>query len=246
MRFIVIGLLCFTVCVFTCQAAEVVIEESGATNGILALERVVDLPKDQNKWHLSIVGDPGDSQYKTILSWFDIDASLKKLKYQVHFREIDNNTEIYRARYAPNVKGLPTVRLQKSKGEVVYESHGKYLPISAGGLYGAIANSALTAQGRRSFSPWRIQRTCPNGNPNCPNRNRGPCPCPKPKPDLDPAPDPVPPPIDDGEEPEFDQEEVKNVSSVQQYGIGAFAAILLLTVGGATAGVLEWKKLYDK
>ena len=91
-------------------------------NGVLAEERVVNLPQDQGKWYVSVVGNATDSRYNEIVGWFDTNASLKKLKDQVHFCPVTSDTAIYQARYACNVKGLPTVRMQKAlKGIVRYD-----------------------------------------------------------------------------------------------------------------------------
>ena len=54
-------------------------------NGVLAEERVVNLPQDQGKWYVSVVGNATDARYNEIVGWFDTNASLKKLKDQVHF-----------------------------------------------------------------------------------------------------------------------------------------------------------------
>ena len=74
-------------------------------NGVLAEERVVNLPQDQSKWYVSVVGNATDPRYNEIVGWFDTNASLKKLKNQVHFCPVTSDTAIYQARYAGNVKG---------------------------------------------------------------------------------------------------------------------------------------------
>ena len=79
--------------------------------GVIANERVVNLPNDSEKWYLSIVGEVEEVRYAEILVWFEKNSALNQLRKQVHFRKIDSDTVTYRARYAPNVKGLPTVRL---------------------------------------------------------------------------------------------------------------------------------------
>lgn len=153
-----------------------------------------NLPNDQGKWYVSVVGDTNETAYRRVLGWFDADASLKRLKNQVHFCPITTGTPIYRERYAPNVKGLPTVRVQKPDGVVVYEAAGNNLPMTAEGLYGAIGGAVNSAQGIRSILPWRrdMERRCP-----------GPCPTPNPQPA--PQPDPEPQPIDDGGPPDLGQ-----------------------------------------
>ena len=94
-------------------------------NGVLAEERVVNLPNDQGKWYISVVGNANDARYNVVLGWFDSNPSLAKLKDQVHFCPVANDTAIYKERYSANIKGLPTVRMQKPDGTVVYEAAGR-------------------------------------------------------------------------------------------------------------------------
>ena len=49
-------------------------------NGVLAEERVVNLPNDQAKWYISVVGNANDTRYNEVLGWFASNASLLKLK----------------------------------------------------------------------------------------------------------------------------------------------------------------------
>lgn len=199
--------------------------------GVIANERVVNLPNDSEKWYLSIVGEDGEVQYERILAWFEKDDALRQLRKQVHFREIDSNTVIYRQRYAENVTSLPTVRLQKSKGEVIYEAAGNGLPLSAEGLYGALANSSSKAQGRGVFMPWRTnprRKVCPDGS------------CPK-KPDPPPEMDPAPQPIDDGGAPEMAAQSSFDMGSA---GIGAGVVLLCLSVGSGLSLFVQWRRKY--
>jgi hypothetical protein len=162
-------------------------------NGVLAEERVVNLPNDQGKWYISVVGNTNDARYNEIVGWFTSNTSLAKLKNQVHFCLVTTNTTIYKERYAKNVKGLPTVRLQNAQGAVVYEAAGKNLPMTAAGLNGALAGAVNEAQ---TILPWRryMERRCPGPNP-CPTP--GPRPDPGPTPGPDTGPDEAPS-IDDG------------------------------------------------
>ena len=75
-------------------------------NGVLAEERVVNLPNDQGKWYISVVGDANNARYNEILGWFDNNPNLAKLKDQVQFCPVTSDTAIYQERYAPNVTGL--------------------------------------------------------------------------------------------------------------------------------------------
>ncbi len=142
--------------------------DTATVNGVLAEERVVNLPNDQGKWYVSVVGNANDAALQRVLGWFDANASLKGLKNQVHFCPVTSGTAIYQERYAANVKGLPTVRVQKPDGTVVYEAAGKNIPMTADGLNGAMAGAVSTAQGIRPILPWRrdMERRCPGPVPD--------------------------------------------------------------------------------
>ena len=107
--------------------------------------------------------------------WFDSNPSLAKLKTQVHFCPVTTNTPIYPERYAGNVKGLPTVRMQKPDGTVVYEGAGKDIPLTAAGLNAAFAG-AVNEAARTATDPavaarrGSIGSTIANPNPR-PNRS---------------------------------------------------------------------------
>jgi hypothetical protein len=199
-----------------------------ATYGVLAEERVINLPQDSGKWYISVVGDAKDAQYQTILKWFNENPSLRKLKNQVHFNQVTTDTTMYRDRYSMNVKGLPTVRMQNSQGVVIYEAAGKNLPFTSEGLHGAIAESFYKVQGIRPILPWRRNHVCPG-------------PCPQPGPNPDPNPDPDPQPIDDGGgTPVIDQPLV-------EAGLPPLWLMLLVLIASAAAGVaVQWQETYAK
>ncbi len=198
-------------------------------NGVLAEERTVRLPNDQGKWYVSVAGNATDPRYNEIVGWFDTNANLKKLKNQVHFCPVTSDTAIYQTRYVGNVKGLPTVRMQKPDGTVVYEAAGKYLPLTAAGLNGALAGAVNDAQGLRPVLPWRkeMERRCP-----------GPCPIPSPPPS--PQPDPDPQPIDDGGMPVIDDPPVENTAP---WGLLPPLCVVGLAVGFACG---YGRQLYEK
>ena len=183
-------LLLSLLCVFALFAA-VVPCFADTVNGVLAEERVVNLPNDQAKWYISVVGNVNDTRYNEVLGWFASNASLSKLKSQVHFCPVTTATAIYKERYAKNVQGLPTVRMQKSDGTVIFEAAGKNLPMTAAGLNSAFAGAVGVAQGILPILPWRRQM-----------EKR--CPCPGPTPGPEPNPDPEPQPIDDGGTPDVE------------------------------------------
>jgi len=201
-------------------------------NGVLAEERIVSLPKDQGKWYVSVVGNAADPRYNEIVDWFDSSASLKKLKNQVHFCPVTSDTAVYQARYAGNVKGLPTVRMQKADGTVVYEAAGKNIPMTAAGLNGALAGAVSDAQGLRPVLPWRrdMERRCPGP---------GPCPTPNPQPNPQPDPDPEPQPIDDGGTPDL--------GSPAESILPPWWAMLLALAIGTVVGVSQkWRETYGQ
>jgi hypothetical protein len=219
MNKLLLSVLC-VLALFACIAPCV----ADTVNGVLAEERVVNLPQDAGRWYVSVVGSPTGANYKQVLGWFNTDPGLKKLKSQVHFLPVTSDTVIYRERYQSNVKGLPTVRMQKADGTVIYEAAGNNIPMTAAGLYSAMAKTAQSAQGIFPLLPWRR---------NMENRCPGPCPT--------PTPDPVIPPVeppDDGGPPIFDQPE-----TVDPYLYLAPALVLALVVG---LGLGYGRKLYDK
>ena len=221
MNKLLLSLLCVLAlfaCIMPCVADTV--------NGVLAEERVVNLPQDAGKWYASVVGDATSVRYQEVLGWFNTDPSLKKLKSQVHLIPVKTGTAIYKERYQSNVKGLPTVRMQKADGTVVYEAAGKNIPMTAGGLYGAMASAAQTAQGIRPLLPWRRDM-----------ENR--CPCPQPTPTPDPVTPPDEPVPDDGGAPIFEQP----TPAADPYLFLAPALVLALVVG---LGLGYGKKLYAK
>jgi len=120
------------------------------------------------------------------------------------------------------------VRVQQPDGTVVYEASGKKLPMTAEGLYGAIASAVNTAQGIRPALPWRrdMERRCPRPGPS-------------PTPNPQPQPDPEPQPIDDGGPPDLDSP----VESV----LPVWCAMLIALAVGSVAGVArKWRETYQQ
>jgi len=187
---------------------------------VTVTERVVTLPQDAGKWYISVVGDDKEARYREILSWFDT-GRLKDLKRQVHFCVVPRGTAMYQERYADNVKGLPTVRMQKSDGTVVYEMAGVKLPASADELNASMASSVTLMR---------------EANATCPRRCR-PQPQPAPQPDVKPSLDPEPQPLDDGGQPS-----VEVPAEVPSWGLA------LLVCGGFMVGIGSGygRKLYEK
>jgi len=185
--------------------------------GVDAQERVVRLPEDGLKWHLSVVGQ--DTQYREVLGWFDIVPNLKALKSKVLFHQVTPSDPIYSERYAPNIKALPTVRLQDERGVVIFEAAGKNLPMTGEGLYAAIASAV---NGSEELLPWRRK-----------NRQPAPSPQPDPVPDTDPAPQP----LDNGGAPALEP--------VDEYPITLIVACIALLVGSIVGQVQASKKYHS-
>ncbi len=226
MNKLLLCLLCLCVCflaVVPCVA--------DTTNGVLCESPVVNLPQDSSEWYISVVGNANDASYQKVLRWFDTNEGLKGLKDQVHFCPVTSGTPVYQERYAKNCKGLPTVRVQKPSGQVVYEASGKNLPMTAEGLYGAIAGGVNSAQGI-TILPWRRnmeKRGCP-----------GPCPKPEPKPNPSPDADPAPQPLDNEGAPEIDESEVGGLPAAAIVGIAIASVVIAAGIGLA----VQWKKTY--
>ncbi len=214
--------LCVLICALTTSVA------FSADYGVRVKERIVNLPNDDGKWYLSVIGDPDDVQYKSLRMDFK-SGDLRKLRGQVHYCPIEKGTSAYLERYAKNVSSLPTVRLQDHEGVIIYEAAGNKLPITPEGLYGAMANAIMRAQGLEVFAPWR-RRPCPS-----------PCPTPRPSPGPSPVPnvDPEPAPLDGGAAPTVEPATGPGVWLYVLFGIFSF-------LGGGVAGVaVEWKKTYQ-
>jgi len=184
--------------------------------GVNSQARVVKLPEDGSKWYVSVVGS--DARYQEILGWFNTHEKLSALKNATHFCPITTESPLYKERYAPNCKALPTVRVQDSKGVVIYEAAGKQIPLTAGGLYGAIAESS----NGHELLPWR-------------RKHSQPMPTPAPV-TPQPNPDPAPEPIDDGGTPV--------IENVFEVGGGLLLVCGLALLAG---GILsEWERVKSR
>ena len=204
----------------TCYAQEI-------NYGVISEERVINLPNDQAKWYVSVVGNTNDSRYNEILGWFETNEKLVDLKRQVHFIPVTSDTTIYAERYAGNIKALPTIRIQQSDGTVIYEASGKDIPMSPEGLYGAVTESV------RPVLPWR--RDMEDRLKKRPQPKPGPLP-------VLPVPDPTPSPIDDGGPPIIDTPAPAKCPAPT-----AVVVLILSVVLGTVAGLTcAWKKTYRK
>ena len=197
---------------------------------INAEERVIELPKDGEKWYISVIGNPDDARYESILRRFDRDKNLKALKSQVHFWIVPSNGDAFKERYQKNTKVLPTIRMQESGGRVVWEASAGNIPITAKGLYNAMRTSSAKAL---AILPWRRNGTV------LPWRNQmeqkcQPGPCPPHAPVLV-VPDPTPAPLDDGGPPKFEE-----TGPSRWYMV--LAAIASALAGGGYGLLTQWRK----
>jgi len=216
MRIVTSVLLC--IAILLCAAP---IYAENFPRGVIAEERIINLPNDQAKWYISVIGRKDDANFHKLVKWFETNEKLAKLKDQVHFCPVTFGSAIYEARYASNVTALPMIRMQKSDGTKVYEVSGTKIPMSAEGLNGAMAESV------RPVLPWRKKNACP-----CPS------PVPVPEPDLDPEPQP----IDDGAMPFIDEPVSRGVPT----GICVVTLVLSVLVGGTGGVAIQWNKTYSE
>lgn len=181
-------------------------------------EQVLQLPRGEDKLHLSIVGN--ERQVTKLSLMFQSDAKLRQIRDQVRWHAVETDTAIFRVRYAPNIDGLPTVRLQNPDGTVIYEEYGERLTEDSGALYGAIKQAMVASK----LFPWRNRNNDGGCGPNGCNPFQQP-----------------PPEQEEPEEvyvmPEVEPEEPDNTLAI--------VAILVMVVVGAGAGVYAgWRKAH--
>jgi len=200
----------------------------------IAFSEEVALPQDQDKLHISVIGEQSDEQYQRILGWFRYEHpsdELVALRKRVHFHAVEASTAIFRERYKPNIEGLPTVRVQGGDGVVIYEKAGNDLPTSAHALHSDINLSILATQ----VAPWRQQRRerweqlkqkC------CPLRHQ------REQQQIEPE--------EEEEEEVLDSPVFESVTPGPDYTIVIVVAVVLSALVGAIAGVIvEWRKTYS-
>jgi len=192
---------------------------------VSAEERVVDLPQDQDAWYVSIVGSSRSPSYHRIVGWFSTHDGLKDLRSQVHYHQVTSNTATYRERYAPNVKALPTVRVQDGDGAVIYEAAGNELPATAEALYADIADQVCLARGC-TILPWRkeIEKRL---TPAEPESNET-------QPAVPFTPPVAGPPV------------IASPRAGLPVGAGVGLAILASVIGGVGGLAVQWRKTYKE
>lgn len=150
-----------------CESADVSAEaQADASYGVrYTKERLLSLPKDQDKFYLSIVGNETDPKFNEIKGWFSENRELKNIKVQTHYNAVTTTSAIYKERYAKNIPATPLIRIQTAKGTTLFQVSGENVPMSAEALTKSINQKVMKG--------WR-DRFCPF------------------KPDVEPEPEPTP------------------------------------------------------
>lgn len=152
-----------------CFAQATVDSETGV---VYSQERVIQLPQDDGKMHLSVVAQDNE-RGKQIIGWFHKNSDLVAIRNQCHFHEIDSASLIFKTRYAKSVPSIPCIRLQSPDGTVVYQISGEDIPLTSEAL---VKNLSLVADATQNFSlrrdgrikfEWERNR-CPRPNPEPP------------------------------------------------------------------------------
>ncbi len=109
----------------------------------LTQDRIFKLPQDSQKFFTTVIGDPGDSKFEAIKTWFTDVPELAKLKGETHFNAIATNRPDYKDKFAKNVPHVPLIRVQTASGGVVYQVSGDNVPMTGQALARAINTEFL-------------------------------------------------------------------------------------------------------
>jgi hypothetical protein len=173
-----------------------------------ASDKIIKLPEDGTKWHVSVLGDANDEQYQALVKQFQ-DGKLATLRQQVHFHPVTTDNPMYE-HYKPTVKSLPLVRVQDATGYTIYEASKDKIPSN---LYNSIAHAAE----KYRLLPWRRhqEQKQSKGDKQSDDEEKS---------TGDDDDDPSPDPVNDGAAPDVPPEpEVPDV--------GVLACILVLVAG---------------
>lgn len=79
-------LLAIAVCLASIGAACAKEYRCDANGGVYyTSDRVIDLPQDQNRWYVTVIGDPANTQFQQVTEWFETHPELRKLTQATHF-----------------------------------------------------------------------------------------------------------------------------------------------------------------
>lgn len=134
-------------------------------------ERVINLPQDQGKSFLTIVGKEGETKFEELKEWFKTNKRLKGLASQTHFNTYPNTNPTAVDRFA-GVKTFPIIRLQNAKAQRIFEIKGKDIPMSADALANAIERDVkVYTKAQLTEGPLGIFGRNRNNKDNCPDCN---------------------------------------------------------------------------
>ncbi len=95
-----------------------------------ANKQVLNLPQDEGKLYLTLYGDPNDEHYVNLKKWFNENAELRSIRTQCHFSAIDNDSKLFKDRYADEVDTFPCIRFVTPGGVELLRIDGNYIPMS--------------------------------------------------------------------------------------------------------------------
>lgn len=131
-------------------------------------DRVYNLPKDQGKLFLTVVGKPGEAKFEELKDWFKTNKRLKGIAVQVHFNAYANTDAIAKDRF-PNAKSFPFIRLQNAKAQRLFEVFGQDVPMSPDALANAIERDVDARVQELTEGPLGIFGNRNGGRKNCPD-----------------------------------------------------------------------------
>lgn len=209
--------------------------------GILAGDSELSLPEDGQAFYCTTftTGTPNADEQR-LLSWFDSNAQLSRLKSQTHWSHIKSDSTLF-PRYwngmadangvnrGPLISSLPAVVVQRPVAgggyRVVarFQAPSKYFADSRT-LASAIAaciRADVNEPGHIFARPWNPNRPTPDNCPDC---------RPKPTPDYNPDPGPITPkPLVPDIEPEIVREEIE-AEEQQEHGREVLIAIAVFAL----------------
>ena len=133
--------------------------------------QVEALPADAANWYVSVMGDPTDSEFRKVTSWFQTNPELMKLARRTHYSAMTTKSRLYRARYAKTVPSLPCIRVQSPDGKVLCQLSGDNIPLTSVACYRAIRNHCLRCRPAPQPQPnihYHIHKQEPQLEPETP------------------------------------------------------------------------------
>jgi len=116
-------------------------------------EQVVELPRDQQRPYLTIIGSQSDPRFQTLCDWFDRHPTLRAIKDQTHFNAIPTQSPHFLERLSPTYRETPCIRLQDASGNIVAEFAGNELPFTSDALARGLNTQARNCFRRPDVDP---------------------------------------------------------------------------------------------